>query len=287
MGFGSRRCRGGGVRERAPVVSRCGSSGGCLGSRCSCGWRRYKCVPPAGRGWCCGGGRCRLGCSKCVPTASSGGRRGRRSRGRRCGGAERIPVPSSGLRCGSGGGGTESVPSPVSSGRGGRRGTESTPASVGGCGCRCRCRCDVEQVDQASTHGSRGGSRGRGHSGSHSGSRRDGSSTSVSPGRSVPCAVRVHLSFVLGPDVLLHHRQRRARGFRPGREASLPVRVRAVVTHRLHVHHLFLLPRVQRRGPHERYVHAERAMDARAIRADEDAEVDGRPARLAGGAVCA
>ena len=150
-------------------------------------------------------------------------------------------------------------PIPVSSGRGGRRGTESTPASVGGCGCRCRCRCDVEQVDQASTHGSRGGSRGRGHSGSHSGSRRDGSSTSVSPGRSVPCAVRVHLSFVLGPDVLLHHRQRRARGFRPGREASLPVRVRAVVTHRLHVHHLFLLPRVQRRGPHERYVHAERA----------------------------
>ena len=274
-GPGGRRRRGGsGTRptSRSGLVL--------LGIRCSSGGQQMH--PPVGRGWCCGGGRCRLGCSKCVPTASSGGRRGRRSRGRRCGGAERIPVPSSGLRCGSGGGGTESVPSPVSSGRGGRRGTESTPASVVAAGAGAGA---TPSRSNKPPPGSRGGSRGGSHSGSHSGSRRDGSSTSVSPGRSVPCAVHVHLSVILGPDVLLHHRQRRARGFRPGREASLPVRVRAVVTHRLHVHHLFLLPRVQRRGPHERYVHAERAMDARAIRADEDAEVDGRPARLAGGAV--
>ena len=276
MRFGSRRCRRGGVRECAPVVSRRGSSSGCLRGGCGSGRRGHECIPSVVRSWTCRGGWCGRGRTKRVPTPSSG-----RSRGRWCGRGrtERVPVPSGGGSRGSRGRGSESVPSPVGGGSGGSGGTESTPASVGGCGCCCRC--DVEQVKQAST---RGGSRGS-RRGSCGGRRRDGSSTSVSPDRSVPGAVRVHLAVVLGPDVLLDHGQRRARGFRPGGEARLPVRVRAVVTHRLHVHHLLLLPRVQRRGAHERYVHTERAVDARAVRADEDAEVDGRPARLARGAV--
>ena len=63
-------------------------------------------------------------------------------------------------------------------------------------------------------------------------------------------------------------------------ELALPV-----VPALLHHARLGLRPRVHRRGPHERDVHAQRAMDAGAVQADEDAVLDGRPVGVPRGAV--
>ena len=63
-------------------------------------------------------------------------------------------------------------------------------------------------------------------------------------------------------------------------ELSLPV-----VPALLHHARFRLRPRVHRRGPHERHVHAQRAMDAGAVEADEDAVLDGRPVGVPRGAI--